>query len=311
MKRILIAVAILAAVGAGLTTAANATPPTECEPFARYSYTPHGDPVDSTPLTDPEHWQVDHKKYDDSPTGVLIHQGEGNGSYFFWVANDCPDPEPSVTPDPSITPEPSITPDPDPSVTPDPDDEDPDPTFVPTCTTVTGSQTIVGNGIIAVDGGWASASIAVPAPTTLAGIGTVLNIEATPLQYVGLHIDTAEGTIVFEEEGSYAGNLWSNDAWDGVEAGMGYAAFGSIEEYIELNGDVAVTGIRLLYTHPEASSTTVTEFTIGCTTYTFVEPTDEEPEPSPEPEPKPEPKPTPDDGAPAPSAARGNPSYTG
>jgi hypothetical protein len=52
---------------------------------------------------------------------------------------------------------------------------------------------------------------------------------------------------------------------------MGYAAFGTIEEFILLNGDVDVTGIDLLYTHPEASSTTVTSATIGCTLYTFEE----------------------------------------
>lgn len=152
------------------------------------------------------------------------------------------------------------------------------PTYEPSCTTVTGEQTIIGDGVLTVEGGWATDSIDVPFTGTLADIGTVLNIDASPLQYVGLHIDTAEGTIVFEEEESYAGNLWSESAWDGVEAGMGYAAFGSIEQFIHLNGDVEVTGIRLLYTHPEASSTTVTSFTIGCTVYTF-EPKAEKPEP--------------------------------
>lgn len=145
-------------------------------------------------------------------------------------------------------------------------------TYEPTCSAVTGTDTIVGTGVISVAGDWDSNSIPVPFSGTLADIGTVLNINATPLQYVGLHIHTAEGTIVFEEEGSYAGNLWSNVAWDGVSAGMGYPAFGSIEDFIELNGDVVVTGVDLLYTHPEASSTKVTSFTIGCTTYTFVPP---------------------------------------
>ena len=144
-------------------------------------------------------------------------------------------------------------------------------TYEPSCTTVNDSFVIEGDGKISVPGGWESESIDVPLNgiSTLADIGTVLNIEADPLQYVGLHIDTAEGTIVFEEEDSYQGKLWSETAWEGVEAGMGYAAFGSITDYIELNGDVAVTGIRLLYTHPEASTTTVESFTIGCTVYTF------------------------------------------
>lgn len=180
-------------------------------------------------------------------------------------------------------------------------------TYAPTCTAVTGSQTIVGSGIIQVPGGWASSSIAVPFSGTLADIGTALNIEANPLQYVGLHIDTAEGTITFEEEGSYAGNLWSEASWDGVDPGMGYAAFGSIEDYIALNGDVVVTGIRLLYTHPEASSTTVTSFTIGCTLYTFVEPTQQEEEPDEE---EPVVEEHDESAAPAKPVA-GSPSFTG
>jgi hypothetical protein len=139
----------------------------------------------------------------------------------------------------------------------------------PSCTTVTGAQTIVGDGVLTVDGGWDTTSINVPFSGTLADIGTVLDVTASDTQYLGLHIDTAEGTIVFEEEPSYGGNLWSESAWDGVGTGMGYAAFGSIEEYIAQNGDVVVTGIRLLYTHPEASSTTVESFTIGCTVYTI------------------------------------------
>lgn len=154
-------------------------------------------------------------------------------------------------------------------------------TYLPSCTTVTGAQTITGDGVLTVPGGWAEASIAVPFAGDLADIGTVLDIEADPLQYVGLHIDTAEGTIVFEEEPSYGGDLWSNATWEGVEPGLGYAAMGSITEYIEFNGDVDVTGIRLVYTHPEASSTTVESFTIGCTVYTFEPPViiPEEPEP--------------------------------
>lgn len=147
--------------------------------------------------------------------------------------------------------------------------EEEPPTFTPSCTTVNDSFVIEGDGVISVPGGWESESIAVPFSGTLADIGTVLNIDADPLQYVGLHIDTAEGSIVFEEEPSYNGELWSNSTWEGVEPGLGYAAFGTIEEYIHLNGDVAVTGIRLLYTHPEASTTTVESFTIGCTVYTF------------------------------------------
>jgi hypothetical protein len=154
-------------------------------------------------------------------------------------------------------------------------------TFTPTCTTVTDAQTIVGDGVISVPGGWASNTIGVPFSGTLADIGTVLDIDADPIQYVGLHIHTAQGTLVFEEEPTYGGNLWSTATWDGVNPGLGYAAFGSIQDFIHLNGAVEVTGIDLLYTHPEASSTTVTSFTVGCTVFTFEaeqEPPVEEPE---------------------------------
>ena len=142
-------------------------------------------------------------------------------------------------------------------------------TYEPTCTTVTGSKVIEGDGVLTVSGDWATTSIDVPFSGTLADIGTQLDLTASDTQYLGLHIDTAKGTIVFEEEASYTGRLWSESTWAGVDAGLGYNALGTIEEFIELNGDVAVTGIRLLYTSPDASTTTVESFTIGCTLYTF------------------------------------------
>jgi hypothetical protein len=145
-------------------------------------------------------------------------------------------------------------------------------TYEPSCLSIIGTQTIVGDGVLTVSGDWDSEYIAIPGNgMTLADIGpgSLLDIDADPIQYVGLHIITAEGPVVFEEEPSYGGNLWSTATWDGVNAGMGYAAFGSMEEFIHLNGDVVVQEIRLLYTHPSASSTTVTSFTIGCTVYEF------------------------------------------
>lgn len=57
--------------------------------YKRYSWTGGGKgPSDGdTPLTQPSHWNGDNKKYDGSDTGVVLHQGQGNGSYFFWTAN--------------------------------------------------------------------------------------------------------------------------------------------------------------------------------------------------------------------------------
>lgn len=128
-----------------------------------------------------------------------------------------------------------------------------------------------GDGVLTVEGDWDEDTLDVGWTGTLADIGTELEIVAEPLQYVGLHIHTALGNIVFEEEPSYEGKLWSNVAWPGVEPGMGYAAFGTIEQFIAQNGAVAVTGITLLYTHPEASSTTVTSFTIADIDFSFAE----------------------------------------
>jgi hypothetical protein len=233
------------------------------------------------PLDERGTWQGPHTEGGpgQDQTGVY-QQGEGHGSWFYRenVAATDPVGEPTMTiPNPDYVEPWTETIEHDAVVC----EEEPT-VYQPSCTTVLDYQTIVGDGVISVPGGWESESIAVPFSGTLADIGTVLDIQADPIQYVGLHIDTPEGTISFEEEPSYGGNLWSQSAWEGVEAGMGYPAFGSISDYIEFNGDVTVSGIRLLYTHPEASTTTVESFTIGCTTYTFVEPA---PEPEPEPEP--------------------------
>lgn len=247
--------------------------------YQRYSWT--GGPTDVAPTEVPpsENWKANTKDYEgaghgSAPVGVAF-QGNGNSDWFFWTSTTVID-QPYVAGVPEVpgTPEvPAVTKLVEhPAVTCPPVDEEPEEptTYTPSCTTVTDSATLTGTGVISVPGGWTSNTIAVPFTGTLSDIGTVLDIQATPLQYVGLHIQTAEGSIVFEEEASYSGKLWSNSSWDGVEAGLGYPAFGTIEEFIELNGDVAVTGIDLLYTHPEASTTTVTSFTIGCTVYTFV-----------------------------------------
>jgi len=57
----------------------------------RYSWVGGGKgPSDGgdTPLTQPSHWNADNKKYDGSPTRVVLHQGNGNGSYFYWAETE-------------------------------------------------------------------------------------------------------------------------------------------------------------------------------------------------------------------------------
>ena len=54
--------------------------------YVRYSWVGAGTPAaGDTPLTHPGNWSANNKKYDGSPTGVLLHKGNGNGSYFYWV----------------------------------------------------------------------------------------------------------------------------------------------------------------------------------------------------------------------------------
>ncbi|QKN87742.1 hypothetical protein IXEL_42 [Microbacterium phage Ixel] len=247
-----------------------------------WNFSPNKDqgPLEGAP-TFPEDergtWQGPHTEGGpgQDQTGVY-QQGNGHGSWFYRENTPA---TPEVTEERLVTEAyTEVVPDIEHPAIPEvtcPGNEEPPTEYVPTCTTVSGHQTITGDGVLSVAGGWDTTSLNVPFNGTLADIGTVLNIDASPLQYVGLHITTPEGTIVFEEEPSYGGKLWSNSTFDGVNPGMGYPAFGTIEEFIRLNGNLSAS-VTLLYTHSEASSTTVESFTIGCQVYTF-EPEVEEP----------------------------------
>ena len=60
--------------------------------YQRYSWVGGGSgpSAGDTPLTQPSHWNANNKKYDGSATGI-VHQGNGNGSYFFWTAVEVVD----------------------------------------------------------------------------------------------------------------------------------------------------------------------------------------------------------------------------
>ena len=47
-----------------------------------------GPAAGNTPETSPQDWNADNKKYDGSTTGVVLQQGKGNGSYFYWAARE-------------------------------------------------------------------------------------------------------------------------------------------------------------------------------------------------------------------------------
>ena len=131
-------------------------------------------------------------------------------------------------------------------------------------------------GYLEVDGNWAEATISTGWTGKLSELEG-LDIVADPIQYVGLHIQTAVGNLTYEEEPSYAGNLWSKTAWAGVGTGMGYEAYGKIADFVAAgHGDVAVTDVVLLYTHPNASFTTVESITIGGETLTFAPATEDD-----------------------------------
>jgi len=133
----------------------------------------------------------------------------------------------------------------------------------------TDSAHFVEGGIkIWVDGNWDENYISKSFDGTLADLGTVLDIEADPIRYVGLHIVTDKGVIVYEEEPSYNNNLWSVDNF-GVSSGMGYASFAPLADYVAANPDLHVSEIQVLYTHPEESFTVVNSVTVGCTKYVF------------------------------------------
>lgn len=132
-----------------------------------------------------------------------------------------------------------------------------------------GDATFVSGGIeIEVSGDWEEVSISRAFNKSLQELGDILDIDATPLQYVGLHLHTSKGIIVYEEEPTYNGNLWSWGEF-GVGAGMGYTSFASLEAYVAANPDLVVTQVDVLYTHPEESSTVVASVIFGCEEFIF------------------------------------------
>lgn len=57
--------------------------------YTRYSWVGGrgGPQAGETPAGAPSSWQANGKKYDGSPVGS-VQQGNGNGSYFYWTANE-------------------------------------------------------------------------------------------------------------------------------------------------------------------------------------------------------------------------------
>jgi hypothetical protein len=135
--------------------------------------------------------------------------------------------------------------------------------------TVPSEAEYVNDGIkLNVPGGWDSTYITRAFVGNLSDIGTAVDIDASPLQYAGIHIETSKGYLTYEEEASYGGKWWSNSDF-GVASGMGYATFDTLENIAKANPDVTTSVVYVLYTHPNQSSSTFTSVTFGCVKYTF------------------------------------------
>jgi hypothetical protein len=119
-----------------------------------------------------------------------------------------------------------------------------------------------------VNGEWDTTSISRTMVGPLADIGSVVDFSASPNQYAGIHIDTDKGTLTFEKEGSYEGKWWSESDF-GVASGMGYKTFDTLENIVAANPGVMTSKLRVLYTHPLASSSIITSVIVGCAKYTF------------------------------------------
>ncbi len=138
----------------------------------------------------------------------------------------------------------------------------------------------LSNGASFVDGGlklsvedaptpdnWNTATATRALTGSLRDLGT--DIAFTPTtKYLGLHIQTSKGTLVYEYEPSYGGKWWSESDF-GVASGMGYATFDTLENIVAKNPDVTLQSLTILYTSPVTANTTVTLISVGCVHYTF------------------------------------------
>ena len=130
-----------------------------------------------------------------------------------------------------------------------------------------GASFVDGGLKLSVDGEWAKTTARREIPGTLKDLGT--GIDFTPgTQYLGIHVETSNGTLVYEQEPSYDGKWWSNDDFN-VESGMGYTTFDTLKNIVAANPDVTLKSFSILYTNPSEAETTVTSVKIGCAEYTF------------------------------------------
>ncbi len=109
----------------------------------------------------------------------------------------------------------------------------------------------------------------------LASIGTPsMNYTSTLGVAPGMQIvldadgDGAPDGILVGEPGSYGANWWSNTDF-GVGAGMGYASYGTLNDYLAANPDAQVMAVGFSLGSGVYASGVLRSITFGCQTWTF------------------------------------------
>ncbi|MEO5691243.1 MAG: hypothetical protein ABIQ64_03595 [Candidatus Saccharimonadales bacterium] len=142
--------------------------------------------------------------------------------------------------------------------------------------TLVRGATFVDGGInLNSPGDWTSSTITRAMSGTLADLGT--GVSYTPdTQYLGLHVKTAEGTLVYES--AYGGNWWLDDSTALANmktnaphqgGGQGSNYYGTLQEWAAAFPKLQVEKLTVLYTSPTPANTTVTSVKIDCKEYTF------------------------------------------
>lgn len=142
-------------------------------------------------------------------------------------------------------------------------------------TLVKGAAFVEGGIKLSSPGDWVSSKISRTMSGSLADLGA--GVDYTPdTLYLGLHVQTAEGTLVYETayggnwwlgEGSASANMKSNAPHTGGGQGSNY--YGTLQEWATAFPELQVQKLTVLYTSPTPASTTVTSVKIGCNEYTF------------------------------------------
>ena len=124
-----------------------------------------------------------------------------------------------------------------------------------------------------VTGNWDTTSITRTLSGELKDLGTGVDF-APNVDYLGLHVKTSAGTLTYEkfyenqDPANNTGKWWSEDNFN-VAGGQGYATFDTLENIVAANPGVTLENVRVLYTHPDVSTATVTSVKIGCKEYVF------------------------------------------